>query len=159
MEAVTAPQASRSELASDRATQIVEAMRASVATRGIAASTFDHVAREAGVSRGLMHYYFQTKEKLLVEVVRRECDVRERQLEDAISAAQSAEEVLGALVQAFEEILGEGPAAPVMMFEMLTLAQRHERDRRRAGRARPPHARGLRRRARSQGAGRRPLSA
>jgi AcrR family transcriptional regulator len=29
-------------------------MRASVAARGIAGSTFDHVAREAGVSRGLL---------------------------------------------------------------------------------------------------------
>ena len=47
-------------------------MRTSVATRGIAGSTFDAVAGEAGVSRGLLHYYFGTKERLLIEVVRRE---------------------------------------------------------------------------------------
>jgi AcrR family transcriptional regulator len=39
------------ELPSDKASLIVEAMRASVAARGISGSTFDHVAREAGVSR------------------------------------------------------------------------------------------------------------
>lgn len=50
----------------------MEAMRSSVATRGAAASTFDHVAREAGVSRGLLHYYFGSKERPLV--VRRDCD-------------------------------------------------------------------------------------
>ena len=38
------------------------------------ASTFDHVAREAGVSRGLLHYYFGSKERLLVEVVRHDCE-------------------------------------------------------------------------------------
>ena len=38
----------------------------SVARRGTAGSTFDHVSREAGVSRGLLHYYFGTKEQLLV---------------------------------------------------------------------------------------------
>ena len=114
-----------SELASDKAARIVEAMRASVAARGIAGSTFDHVAREAGVSRGLLHYYFGTKERLLVEVVRRECELREQQLEDAIAGARSASEVLEALVRSLQEILGEGPAAPVMFFEMLTLAQRH----------------------------------
>ncbi|HEX8051891.1 MAG TPA: TetR family transcriptional regulator, partial [Thermoleophilaceae bacterium] len=45
-------------LDSDKARRIVAAMRASVARRGAAGSTFDHVAREAGVSRGLLHYYF-----------------------------------------------------------------------------------------------------
>ena len=101
-------------------------MRISVAARGIAGSTFDQVAREAGVSRGLLHYYFGTKERLLVEVVRRECDVRIERLEAAIAGAQSADYVLAALVKSLEEFLGEGPAAPVMFYELLTLAQRNE---------------------------------
>ena len=49
--------------------------------RGTAGSTFDHVAREAGVSRGLLHYYFGTKEQLLVEAVRRDCELRMELLE------------------------------------------------------------------------------
>jgi len=121
----TAQSQTAGELASDKAARIVEAMRSSVAARGIAGSTFDHVAREAGVSRGALHYYFGTKERLLVEVVRRECEVRERRVEDALAAARSAPEVLDALVRSLQEILGEGPTAPVMFFEMLTLAQRH----------------------------------
>ena len=62
--------ATQRELSGEKATRIVEAMRSSVARRGISGSTFEHVAREAGVSRGLLHYYFGTKEALLVEVVR-----------------------------------------------------------------------------------------
>ena len=61
---------SERKLAGDKAARIVEAMRASVAERGTAGSTFDQVARAAGVSRGLLHYYFGTKERLLIEVVR-----------------------------------------------------------------------------------------
>ena len=114
------------ELAGDKAARIVEAMRISVAARGIAGSTFDHVAREAGVSRGLLHYYFGTKERLLVEVVRRECDVRNERLEQAIAGAQTADDVLDALVQSFEDFLGEGPDTAVMFYEMLTLAQRND---------------------------------
>ena len=64
----------------EKATRIVEAMRASVAERGIAGSTFDQVARAAGVSRGLLHYYFGSKERLLVEAVRLECDLRDELL-------------------------------------------------------------------------------
>jgi AcrR family transcriptional regulator len=45
-------------LSGEKARRIVEAMRHSVAKRGVAGSTFDHVSREAGVSRGLLHYYF-----------------------------------------------------------------------------------------------------
>jgi AcrR family transcriptional regulator len=114
------------ELSGDKAGRIVEAMRASVAARGIAGSTFDHVANEAGVSRGLLHYYFGTKERLLVEVVRRESDVRIERLEEAIGGAADAEDVLDALVRSFEELLGDGPAASVMFCEMLTLAQRND---------------------------------
>jgi AcrR family transcriptional regulator len=126
LEAATQPRHSTPrELSGDKAARIVEAMRASVAARGIAGSTFDHVASEAGVSRGLLHYYFGTKERLLIEVVRRESDVRIERLEEAIGGATDAESVLDALVRSFEELLGDGPA-PVMIFEMLTLAQRND---------------------------------
>jgi AcrR family transcriptional regulator len=117
--------AERRELSGDRAERIVEAMRASVATRGFSASTFDQVARDAGVSRGLLHYHFGSKERLLVEAVRRECELRHEQIDRAMAGAGSADEVMAALVDAFEEFLGEGPSPAVMMFEMITLAQRN----------------------------------
>ena len=91
MEAATA-------LSGDKAQRIVDAMRASVAARGAAGSTFDHVAREAGVSRGLLHYYFGTKERLLVEVVRRDSDLRLAALDEAIAAARTADDLLHVLV-------------------------------------------------------------
>ena len=82
------------ELPGDKAGRIVEAMRISVAARGIAGATFDHVAREAGVSRGLLHYYFGTKERLLVEVVRLESDVRIQRIEDGIADATTPDDVI-----------------------------------------------------------------
>src|SRR5947209_1083977 len=97
----------------EKANRIVEAMRASVAERGIAGSTFDQVAKAAGVSRGLLHYYFGTKEQLLVEAVRRECDLRDELAERAIAGAENAEQVLDAMGRSFENFLGDGPANPV----------------------------------------------
>jgi AcrR family transcriptional regulator len=114
------------ELSGDKASRIVDAMRASVATRGIAGSTFDQVARAAGVSRGLLHYYFGTKERLLVEVVRREADVRIEQLDLGIAAASSADDVMAALVASFEDFMREPPAEMAICYEMMTLAQRNE---------------------------------
>jgi AcrR family transcriptional regulator len=101
-------------------------MRVSVATRGISGSTFDHVAREAGVSRGLLHYYFGTKERLLVEVVRRESDVQIERLETGIAGAQSASDVIAAMVRSLEDYLGDAPVSAVMFLEMISLGQRNE---------------------------------
>jgi AcrR family transcriptional regulator len=84
------------------------------------------VAREAGVSRGLLHYYFGTKERLVVEVVRRECQVRGELLQQAVAGARGADELIDALVRSFEEVLGEGSSEVVMFYELLTLAQRND---------------------------------
>ncbi len=126
MQAATAPERTLArDLPGDKAARIVEAMRASVAERGIAGSTFDRVAREAGVSRGLLHYYFGTKERLLVEVVRRESEIRSESLEQAVAGAAGADELIDALVRSLEEILGEGKSAMVTFWELLTLGQRN----------------------------------
>lgn len=113
-------------LESDKAKRIVEAMRASVAARGAAGSTFDHVAREAGVSRGLLHYYFGTKEKLLVEVVRRDCDIRIASLAASLQDAHTAEDFIDALVRGLDDLMKGDSALVVLMFELFTLSRRND---------------------------------
>src|ERR687894_1659637 len=104
MEAATSQDAPR-KLEGEKAQRIVAAMRASVGRRGAAASTFDHVARDAGVSRGLLHYYFGSKERLLVEVVRHDCEVRNRNMDERLERAGSVDEILDALVVGLNEFL------------------------------------------------------
>jgi AcrR family transcriptional regulator len=126
MEVASIPQPpGRGGLAGDRAVRIVDAMRASVATRGIAGSTFDHVAREAGVSRGLLHYYFGSKERLLLEVVRLECEARGELLDQAVANADDADGLIDGLVTAFREALGETAGPFGTFYELLMLAQRN----------------------------------
>src|SRR5664279_5825504 len=95
-------------LSGEKAKRIVDAMRSSVAQRGMAGSTFDHVSREAGVSRGLLHYYFGTKERLLVEAVRRDTEIRGALLRESVTSAQGADELIDGLVRSFEDLLGAG---------------------------------------------------
>jgi AcrR family transcriptional regulator len=122
MEAATTTQ----PIEGDKAQRIVDAMRSSVARRGAAGSTFDHVAREAGVSRGLLHYYFGTKERLLVEVVRRDCDIRMDVLDAALAGARTAEDFVDALVRSLEDVLDNDPEFYALLFEITTLARRNE---------------------------------
>jgi AcrR family transcriptional regulator len=123
MEAATT---SGRQLAGDKATRIVDAMRTSVAERGTAGSTFDQVARAAGVSRGLLHYYFGTKERLLVEVVRRDCDVRMAALDAALAQAQTADDFIAVLVASLEDVVRNDPGFVTLLFELFVLSRRHE---------------------------------
>ena len=109
----------------DKAARIVDAMRASVARRGVAASTFDHVAGEAQVSRGLLHYYFGTKERLLAEVVRRDCELRMQVIDEQLAGATSADDVLDGLVASLKETVVDDPAFITLVFEMFTLSRRN----------------------------------
>src|ERR671935_982270 len=114
------------DLAGDKAQRIVDAMRASVARRGAAGSTFDHVAREAGVSRGLLHYYFGTKERLLVEVVRRDSDIRLAALDEALADAHTADDFIDVLVRSLEDLVENDPDFVTLWFELFTVSRRNE---------------------------------
>ena len=105
--------------------RIVEAMRRSVAARGAAGSTFDQVAREAGVSRGLLHYHFGTKERLLAEVVRRDSEIRLEHLGSELDSATTVTEVIDVLVHSLEDLVERDPGFVALMFELFTSGRRN----------------------------------
>jgi len=114
------------ELSGEKAQRIVEAMRSSVARRGVAGSTFDHVAREAQVSRGLLHYYFGTKERLLAEVVRHDCELRMAALDEQLAPARDADDVIDALVASLKRFVKDEPEFITVVFELFALSRRNE---------------------------------
>jgi AcrR family transcriptional regulator len=113
------------ELSGDKAQRIVNAMRESVAKRGAAGSTFEHVAREAGVSRGLLHYYFGTKERLLVEVVRRDTELRVERLDERLAPAKTVDDVLSALVSSLTDMIDNEPGFFLLLFELFSAGRRN----------------------------------
>ena len=114
------------ELQSDKAQRIVAAMRSCVGTRGAAGATFDQVAREAGVSRGLLHYYFGTKERLLVEVCRQDCDIRMEVVDAAFAASRSADELIERLVHSLEDLVRDDPVFIALVFELFSSSRHNE---------------------------------
>jgi AcrR family transcriptional regulator len=121
----TAERAER-RLDSDKAKRIVAAMRSSVARRGAAGSTFDHVAQEAGVSRGLLHYYFGSKERLLVEVVRHDAEIRVTAIEERLRDASSLDAIVQALVWGLEQFVAEDAGSHAVIHELLSAARRND---------------------------------
>ena len=101
-------------------------MRASVARRGAAGSTFDHVAREAGVSRGLLHYYFGSKERLLVEVVRHDAELRIEAFEDRLRHADTLDAVIESLVVQLKEFVEQDEVTHAVIHELLSAARQND---------------------------------
>ncbi|HKI67448.1 MAG TPA: TetR/AcrR family transcriptional regulator [Solirubrobacterales bacterium] len=121
------------ELSGEKAQRIVDAMRESVAKRGAAGSTFEQVAREAGVSRGLLHYYFGTKERLLVEVVRRDSEIRVARLDEPLANAQSVDDVLQVLVANLTDLIDNEPAFFLLLYELFSAGRRNPEIQREVG--------------------------
>ena len=116
MEAASA----QTRIESDKARRIVAAMRESVGARGAAGATFDEVAARAGVSRGLLHYYFGSKERLLAEVVRHDCEIRIGELRTQLAAAGSLDELVAILLARFEDFVEDQAA---LIFELFTASR------------------------------------
>src|SRR3954468_22617988 len=114
------------KLEGEKAQRIIAAMRASVASSGAAASTFDHVAREAGVSRGLLHYYFGSKERLLVEVVRQDCAIRLERLDLGLREAHSIDAIIDVLVIEVRSFVEEDPGSQALLYEMFSASRTNE---------------------------------
>ena len=127
MEALTTDKPAGRTLAGDKAQRIVAAMRESVAEVGIAGSTFERVSAKAGVSRGLLHYYFGTKERLLVEVIRRDTEFRVDVLVGAVRDAKTVDEVIRAMFVAFSRTINEEQGYVYMASELF-VAGRHQPD-------------------------------
>lgn len=113
------------ELAGDKAVRIVDAMRTSVARRGVAGSTFDHVAREAGVSRGLLHYYFGSKERLLVEVAKHDSRVRATAMAERLSEVGSVDDLVSWWTRSLRATVRHEPEFVLLLLELFSLSQRN----------------------------------
>jgi AcrR family transcriptional regulator len=125
----SAPVRGRS-LEGEKAVRIIEAMRESVAEVGVVGSTFERVAAKACVSRGLLHYYFGTKERLLVEVIRRDTEIRIETLGAALRRAESVDSMIAAFFNTFARTLTDEKGYVYMVSELF-VAGRHSPELRR----------------------------
>ncbi len=117
----------RGEPDGDTERRILAAARAVFIRRGTAGARMQEIAEEAGVNQALLHYYFGSKERLLVEVVRDDCDQRLAALDEALAQAGSVDEIVRALVESLEAFVEGEPGSQAVLYEMLS-ASRHSEE-------------------------------
>jgi AcrR family transcriptional regulator len=87
--------------------RILEAAKTCIGRDGLDGSTMQSIAKGAGVSKALVHYHFQTKDQLFLEVQARAFRiVAQRVAEVAGSMPPSVEQTLVALDHVWELLLG-----------------------------------------------------
>jgi AcrR family transcriptional regulator len=121
-------------LATEQAQRILAAARRLVAQRGVERSHVIDIAREAGVARGLVTYYYGTKDRLLAEVMDADAHARLERLDELAGGAGSLDDLLDGMQEALCEFVDRG--AHVAMQELGTLALRNAEIRARQARIR-----------------------
>jgi len=101
----------RAEISRRRRLEIVAAAAAVLGRLGSAETSMKEIAAEAGVAPGLLHYYFESKDQLLVAVV----GELDRQMADTWSAAvEGRDEPLDRLVAGLDAAAGRCARHPEM---------------------------------------------
>jgi AcrR family transcriptional regulator len=85
--AATAPRTPRRVAVEQRRTEILDAARTVVLERGLANTRVSDVADALGVSTGLIHYHFASKDDLFTETLRHAADADIRRLEKSVAAS------------------------------------------------------------------------
>lgn len=110
-----------------KADQILDAVLRVLAREGYGGITIANVAEEAGVSRGLLHYYFKSKEDMLVQLIRRSSK-EESSLVPGISARSgSIPEFSQGAAEAMMEMGRKKKASLALLVETMAVARTNRR--------------------------------
>jgi AcrR family transcriptional regulator len=94
------PRIARRERRRDRSREeILEAARVVLLRNGIAATTLDAVAKEVGVTKAAIYYYFASKDALLFEMVFRTIEAQALAIHRAVERADNGADALGAIIR------------------------------------------------------------
>jgi AcrR family transcriptional regulator len=107
----------------DKVQQILVAARQVLAREGYSATTIRQVAAEAGVSRGLLHYYFANKEELLARVVRSNVETSQELVAAMFASCTTAGDLAAGLCGALRTMLRRSPEFFNLFFESWALAR------------------------------------
>ncbi|MEO6340455.1 MAG: TetR/AcrR family transcriptional regulator [Caulobacteraceae bacterium] len=98
----------------DRPTEIVAAALAVFGDKGFAAARLDDIAKRAGVSKGALYLYYETKEDLFRAVVRQAVAPNVSRMREALAAFPGPFPVfLAMFAQMIAANLGQAPVGPI----------------------------------------------
>lgn len=109
-----------------KAERILDAAQQLLAERGHAAVTVAEISREAGISRGLLHYYFDSKEHILAQVVRRNVEITMEDTRRLLASANTRQELLEQIIEVYQQALGRSSFGYALYYEAFVQGRVHD---------------------------------
>jgi AcrR family transcriptional regulator len=110
----------------EKAEKILQAARRVLGRKGYARATISEVAKEAGVSRGLLHYYFKSKEEMLARVMRETVETTAGMTEILFRESKEPHVLARSIVNAMKAFVQNDPLFSSIFFESWGLARHSE---------------------------------
>jgi AcrR family transcriptional regulator len=110
-----------------KAELILDAALRVLATDGYSGITIAKVAEEAKVSRGLLHYYFQNKEDMLIQLMNRSGREAWNMMGSLVAKAGSAEQFADMATKAMRDFSRTQGASLVLLVEVMAVARTNAR--------------------------------
>jgi AcrR family transcriptional regulator len=108
-----------------RRRQIVDTAIQTIATRGFSQTSLAEIARDAGISKGVISYHFSGKEELIEEILRSLLREPAEFVKERVNRAEGALEKLGAYVGANFEYMASHREEYVALVELWGLRGDH----------------------------------
>ena len=109
-----------------KAQHILAAVQKILAQNGYAGTTIALVAAEAGVSRGLLHYYFKSNDEMLARALRSNVEFSLSLLQEILASGDSADVLAEKLTSALKQVVEHHPEFFHLFFEGLAVSRQSE---------------------------------
>lgn len=110
----------------EKAKMILTTVKTLLAQKGYAGTTITLVAEQAGISRGLLHYYFKNKEDMLAQVIQENMETSAELVTVIFSMCDSAKSLAKEFTSALKGILETDPDFFNLFFEGWSVAHQSE---------------------------------
>jgi AcrR family transcriptional regulator len=115
----------RPDVSEERRTQIIESAIKIFARQGFASTRMDDVAAESGLSKGLLYWYFKSKEEIIIAIADLLFGAEFRKMQNLSAKGQTARACLESFIEVFiTDLQGMLKIAPVI-YEFYALAFRN----------------------------------
>jgi AcrR family transcriptional regulator len=115
----------RPDVSEERRTKIIDSATQVFARQGFASTRMDDVASEAGLSKGLLYWYFKSKEEIIIAIADLLFGVEFRRMQNLSTEGKTAQACLEEFLEIFlDDLRGMLKIAPVI-YEFYALAFRN----------------------------------
>ncbi len=105
---------------------ILSAVKTTLAQRGYMGTTISQVAKEAGVSRGLLHYYFKNKDEMLARVIKENMEISIAMITSVFDHHHTPKGYAKGIVDLLRGVMEHDPDFFSLFFEGFAVARHSE---------------------------------